>query len=442
LQSGILYERTITPDPPFDVAFPPHVFSGDLSTSRQEQQVTPDTTRKLTGLASLPLFFVTSAHGVEGWSAYLRDATTKRPISPIRTLHDSTADAGVLLPTSHVGPLEDALTNFELVIVPQVDSGLPTYVPNPVGLTKPQVAYPLVPEPMTFTGQIDWFDGQPAVADVTFEAAGIYSPPQPIDSMDAGLPDATTGAASDAGLTYPLLTQGFEYVTTTTAQPDAGVSIYGIQIPRGAYRVSVRPHDDDPDVVPPDGSTGAKHAVTVLPYDTESSGDAGPPPLTVGPTSRVRGTATVVDSRPLAAATVEAIPVHCPLIVDAGGPPNDSPACMPRYATTVTDSVGSFALDLDPGDYLLRVQPLNGTRLPWVVQAFSVGEGLSTQPLEVTIPAPVYRGLEVQDNLGQPVANAIVRVFTMQGRGPAIEVGRAITDENGRFDMYLDPAVQ
>lgn len=443
LLPGMAYERTIAPDPPFDVAFPPDVrrdpdYAGQ---QQQAQRLVPDTT--VGGM--FPHFFLKSARGVEGWSMYLRDATTKRPLSPVRLLSNSTVDAGILLPTSHNQP-NDALTGAELVIVPAPDSGLPTFVPFPTVLQSSSTTqeYPLLPQPLQANGQIDWPDvqgpdAQAPLAQVTFQAVGIYAPlPPPVPSDAGALADATKTGAVDAGTTYVLQQSGFEYSTTTTAQPDAGTSTYSIQIPCGTYRVVIRPEEPNR-TSSVDGSLEAQPAVTVVYYDTEPTCTAPPPPLTAGLASIIRGTATVADGRALSAATVEALPMHCPNIADAGVVSKDSPTCMPRYGWTTTDAAGAFALPLDPGEYVLRVEPLDGTRLPWVMQPLVVP---APDALHVTIPAPVYRGLQIRDPSHFPIANAIVRMFTLQGKGPAIEVGRAITDDQGRFDMYIDPAVQ
>jgi hypothetical protein len=103
---------------------------------------------------------------------------------------------------------------------------------------------------------------------------------------------------------------------------------------------------------------------------------------------------------------------------------------------------------LDEGMYVLRVRPLDGTRLPWVWQVIVVGPALAALP-PLRVPAPVYAGLTLHDPQDNPIVSAIVRVFQMapaQGAAsgskplPAIEIGRSFTDAYGHYDMYIAQA--
>ena len=339
---------------------------------------------------------------------------------------------------------------------------LPGAVQLTVALAFPAVAvlpraetYPFVPNPVTVQGSIAWSDGHPVSADVVFEASGIYAVASmpATASSDAGpsKEGGSAGEGGEAGLQYPLQTQGFEYVAHTTAQPDlaasdggvpeSGVSTYSIVLPPGEYRISVRPLDVAPspvDAGPP------SHGVLVIDgFDTGQGADSIPGPDIAVPVAPIlSGTAVVADGRPLSGATVEALPVHCAQSMrnDGGTPLPDSPACMPRYAQGQTaDSDGSFALALDPGEYLVRVEPVDGTRLPWVAQSVSVPP---SGQIAFRIPAPVHRELQLFGQDGIAVTNAVVRMFTVPASGLAIELGRAVTDPAGRFDMYIDPAAQ
>jgi hypothetical protein len=119
---------------------------------------------------------------------------------------------------------------------------------------------------------------------------------------------------------------------------------------------------------------------------------------------------------------------------------------------------GSFKLPLDPGSYVLRVRPANGTGLPWVMQSLTVeppsgaGALVPAAPVMFTVPAPVYAGMQLLDPDGTPIVNATVRAYPMSTPAspgpssttptPAIELGEAITDVNGHFDLYLAPTGQ
>jgi hypothetical protein len=225
------------------------------------------------------------------------------------------------------------------------------------------------------------------------------------------------------------------------------------------------------------------------------------PPLDVVVSQQtvVSGQAMVSDGRALSEAQVEAFPLGC----TQGGAP---PACVPRWAMSQrcaadatgqvscsapgepTAGNGSFSLALDPGAYVLRVRPREGTRLPWFTQPIVVGpssveafdgstegiESLTGAPLDgsglpessappatstslmtIWVPAPVYAGLTLLDIQGNPIVNAVVRAFRVPtprsassgGTGvptqgvieQAVEVGRAMTDATGHYDMYLAP---
>ena len=95
---------------------------------------------------------------------------------------------------------------------------------------------------------------------------------------------------------------------------------------------------------------------------------------------------------------------------------------------------------LDQGSYILRVRPADGTRLPWVTHSIVVGP--TNVSIDFTVPAPVYAGLQLVDPEENPLVNAVVRMFEIPTKGQAIEVGRAITDASGHYDMYLSPLAQ
>jgi hypothetical protein len=196
------------------------------------------------------------------------------------------------------------------------------------------------------------------------------------------------------------------------------------------YRVVARPIDAE---------SGPHHSFTVIDnFDTELSGDQR---LDLDMTSApmVQGSAILGDQRPLGGATVQALPLHCAPTPDAGNAPADSPSCMPGEEQTISSADGGWSLMLTPGSYALRVEPETGARVPWFWQRMDVPVDAG---LTLTAPVPVYRTARIVDMGGIPLARAIVRVFSMPSSGPAIEVGRAITDADGRFELYLDPSVE
>jgi hypothetical protein len=456
------YERTIAPKPPLDRIFPPDVsivnalpasgFVNDLMFIDSTKETTPATNM-------VPTFDLSRAKGFDGWTTCLRDQTTKRRISNLALLHGTTQN--VVLATNHHPPDMDALHNAELVMVPPPGDKLPTGVFAPTGGTiGSQLNYLPVPPPATVTGTIASDRGGPVEADLVFEAMGIYAQAQTTQELQL----------------FP--TSYFEYTGQTTARLQRGVSRYSIQLPPGRYRLTVRPL--------PGPETSGVYAVKVLeapPIAVEPQ--ATPvlvPPVTVSPQVVLSGTATVWDGRALPDALVEGVPLECTQ--------GTLPWCLPRWAPpAVTNAEGWFQLALDPGTYAVRVRPREGTGFPWVTQTVPVGlpteasadassdgpvEGSTTpdgadgspadggvaprQPadLKPRVPAPVYAGMTLLDVQGNPIVNAIVRAYRLPadaGAAPAsgaptssdlsapqaVEIGRAITDATGHYDMLLAP---
>ena len=99
---------------------------------------------------------------------------------------------------------------------------------------------------------------------------------------------------------------------------------------------------------------------------------------------------------------------------------------------------------LDPGSYLLRVRPAEGSALPWVVTPLGVGPGPVTEVNGIPpVAAPFDAGLVLLDpEACNPVVEALVRMYQTPATGPAFEVGEAMTDSTGHYDMYLMPPAQ
>ena len=105
LLSGPHYARVVAPVAPFDADFPPDVnLVTQIVTPDEKIQVNIDNTATPAG-RSLPRFSLSRIKGMDGFSVYLRDASTKVPLSPIKPLSGmSTPDGGLLLPTNHHPP--------------------------------------------------------------------------------------------------------------------------------------------------------------------------------------------------------------------------------------------------------------------------------------------------------------------------------------------------
>ncbi len=398
------YERTISPDPPFDSAFPPDVDivsvpGGDNPGENVSPALDVTTRTTLAGDRTIPTFNLTRAAGLVGWTAYLRDATSKRILSTVQPLSGTTA-AGIVLATSHHPLDKDALTNAELVMAPPAAHPIPKGVFAPAGMLElpANLTYVALPSPVAVHGTIVSADGTPVPADLVFEAVGI-------DELGSSRPNTTN----------------FEFVAraTTITERQGGAATYSIVLPSGQYRFSVRPLD-------------GSYAITVRePFVVGAlSTPTAARDVTVDAKRAVRGRASVADGRAVFGARVDALPLSCFTAASKG--------CLPRPGQTTTAEDGSFALSLDPGGYELRVQPPEGTNLPWSVQPILVGSTpLDLKP--IVIPAPAHLGARLADPDGNPVVRAILRMFDMPAGGAAIEVARTMTDSTGRYDLYVAP---
>jgi hypothetical protein len=412
------YECTISPDPPFDAAFPPDVQRVTIAAGNaaDEDVLNVDTTDETppSTMEAIPAFDLTRVEGLDGWTAYLEDATTFRRISSIATL--SGTKTHVSLPTNHHPPpppgdptgVPDALYNAQLVMQPPTGQPVPMGVFPPIAGELPtEEPYPPLPAVATVQGTVTGAeDGAPVAAQLAFEAIDIYESGQ-------SLPNETN----------------FRYTGLATASidPTTGDSTYSVILPPGDYSLTIRPTD-------------TAHAVTVVQFSLPpKAGTQVVDDLTVNAPTTVQGSAVVGDGRVLAAATVEVVPVGC---AQPG-----STLCLPRGAQTITGPDGSFTLALDPGGYELRIRPQDGTRFPWVVQPLLVGP-TPVMLAAATVPAPVYAGLKLLDAYGNPIVDAIVRAYLLPAQGSggappaAVEIGEAITDATGQYQMYLAPTSQ
>ena len=111
---------------------------------------------------------------------------------------------------------------------------------------------------------------------------------------------------------------------------------------------------------------------------------------------------------------------------------------MPRPAQAIADPAGSYALALDPGQFDFRAMPPGGSLLPWVEQPWPSPDAPDGGVPILSVPAPMSIGLRVTDPAGNPIPNALVRAFRDGGQG-AVEVGDAITDGTGVYQMFIAP---
>jgi hypothetical protein len=135
-------------------------------------------------------------------------------------------------------------------------------------------------------------------------------------------------------------------------------------------------------------------------------------------------------------------------------------ADWPRPVTVTTAANGTFSVNVDPCNfaplcsYDVTVRPVDGTGLPWIV--FPDIQVSTTTPapcLELSVPAPARLALTIHDPRNIPIADAVIRAYAFTActppsgqttcappdLGPAIQIGEALTDGTGAFEMYLTP---
>ncbi len=442
------YERTVAPDPSYNTVFPPQVRSdvvinttdpnepGSFETVFPGEEIGMDAFDVTSDISLpppiLPTFTIQgspevagSAARLDGFTAFLRDATTKRVISNVRPLSGTVA-SNVQLFTNHATPdpstrngATDALANAELVVEPPDGVALPTAVFQQLTMTVPYP--PHLPGAAHVTGSVVGPWGAPLAADLVFEALAF---------------------ADDTG-TFKYLPP-FEYVGHASARPSVagGPSTFGpVDLPQGPYRVDVQPLD---------GSA----ATTVLRLDVMPGGSslAIDLPLSLGSTETVHGTASLSDGRPLGGAVVDVLPAGCAAPTVVGNVSSTrldvtvaTPWCLPRPIQAQTNPDGSFILSLDPGSYTLRVRPAPGTNLPWVLQPLLLGA--STPSPDVVVPVPFHLSFQLHGADDVALFGTTVQAFALpalQGpsmaallAGQAALIGETITTADGTCDLYL-----
>jgi hypothetical protein len=429
------YEETIIPDPPYDTAYPPEVVNVMVAApgSPQPREDALENTDKL-----LPMtpqlyngdpYFQIALHDttpLDGGQAFLRDVSTKRRVSNIVTFGPNNRTTSpplvytlVLNTNHHPGtvifngkPTPDAVLGTELVVQPPPTGvGRPMLViaeeANSLG---PAITYPQPSSPVLVAGTVaSSIDGASVKAEVVVTTTSVNV----VSSGDQNLePDLTYTArfTTDDNGTYSVM----------LPPPPAGVT----------YSAIVTPLD----------ARFAKAALS-LSVDTNVTEQAGKT-LTVAPKNTMRGTALVADGRPLSGALVTAS-------VAATSQAADSPDTWPRAAQTTTAADGTFALALDPGTYDLTIRPAEGSRLPWFVSTSRVMDATDVTLENFEIPAPIVASLVLEDPSQNPIQRAVVRAYapapattsTTMGMPPPtppfVQIGEAITDNLGHYDMYL-----
>jgi hypothetical protein len=406
-----LYERTIQPDPPFDTAFPPLISVVSITGDQFESVVLGLATSyaldvPAASCTASQCFTVTPPIGkvLDGWSVFLRDSTTKRPISTVTRLAGGGSDVR-LFTVQHPD-----LLLVDLVVAPPPElAASPTMVisTGTVGALAKIQSYPVVPEPAVYSARVVSPEGNGVPSRVF-----LFS-----DKIDVCDPDCAVAAP------------GNKLAFETQASTDAD-GRFEVRIPPGTYEVASIP----------DMKTGLAISVVQRRVGQGSSLGGSIPVL---PRALMNGIAVLTDGRPLAGADVEARATAQPQSASGHF------SRLVRFGRAKTDANGSFVLPLDPGYYDVTVKPAAGTRFPWIVvpallvQPSSVP--IDLRPLDFAVPVPINESFTLLDGSQSqtPVRGALVRAYACRGQcDPSqktvdVEIGRAYTDQDGHYEMFL-----
>ncbi|MEO6572890.1 MAG: carboxypeptidase-like regulatory domain-containing protein [Polyangiaceae bacterium] len=404
-----LYERTIQPDPPFDTAFPPLISTKQISSDQFDSVVLgaeyPFDIPSASCSAS-QCFTVTPPTGkiLDGWSVFLRDSTTKRPISTVTRLANGGGDVRLFT------VLHPDLILVDLVVAPPPAlAAVPTMVisTGTVGALAKSQIYPILPGPVVYSARVVSPDGSGVPSRVF-----LFS-----DKIDVCEPDCSTAAP------------GNKLAFETQAVTDAN-GLFEVEVPPGTYQVATIPDQ------------GTDLAISVVERQV-GQGEARGGSIPVLPRASMKGTAVLTDGRPLAGAEVEARGTTQPQSATGHF------ASLVRVGHATTDANGFFAMPLDPGYYDVTVKPAAGTRFPWiVVPALLVQPStvpIDLRPLDFAIPVPSDESKTILDGSPSqtPVRGALVRAYACRGQcDPSlktvdVEIGRAYTDQDGHYEMFL-----
>lgn len=262
----------------------------------------------------------------------------------------------------------------------------------------------------------------------------------PIALSASVVDEGTHGVAASVTIESVLLSgmakqnASFRVVAETDVAGNLDVSL----VP-GEYRVSVAPKNDD-------------SLATASDEWIVSAGGLG------------HGKAFVLPKRPSVKGKVESVRGDAlggmPLVVSASTPEDltyfsqqtqtDASTLLPRESNVTTDVLGEFKLAVDPGTVDLSVQPSSESLYPWIIVPRLLVDTAENKPVldvdTLTLPPPVIVSGTVRSETSV-VPFAIVRVMlplpsTGQGMAsPVIQIGEAITDENGHFTLPLPPSL-
>ncbi|HQY61708.1 MAG TPA: carboxypeptidase-like regulatory domain-containing protein [Polyangiaceae bacterium] len=333
---------------------------------------------------------VRRAGGLDGFVAYLRDRRTERRVSSARALSGPIAEVRLdtVAENGAGGALRDGI---DIVVAPSPSwLAVPLLVDRIIAGAGLRLVYPELPPPTPVVARVVAPTGGVG-ARVSFESASIE----------------TSGGTATPSLSYR---------TTVRTDPDGRLATV---LPPGTYDVFVEPED-------------AARALGEARQSVTVRGGSAELELRVRPKARVSGRVLLSDGRPLANADIQWNP---------SAAKRPSTGLTPRPARTSTDDKGAFSVPLDEGEYELSVVPEALTGFPRLVSLRRpVGPNDATLE-DLVVFAPTRLAWTIKDPGGlAPIARAVVRAFGYVANEAAyVEVGSALTDATGGFEMLVGP---
>ena len=411
------YQRELYPEPPFDAIYPPTsqsiTFTPGSTAARSDLVlVSPAGTAGTTPGQALDFStnqcsvtgtqqdsrcaVVTREDGLDGWRVWIEDAATRKRISVVRTFSNTLVGGKVSVVTQAAALLYTALR-------PTLGDGFNAVVAPPEGfLGVPRLETPLFGGTQGLqTLVVPTFPPPVAVRGVVAEPGDAGA----LLGYAARVTLVSTSLTTTPG-TSPLL-----HYEATVSTDDRGR--FATVVPPGTYTATIEPAI---------GTGFAKATASVVVDRTVTA-------LTLQPPARpvLRGRALLTDGRALAEGTVLA------------EPQTEADGTVGRPGRATTDADGAYAIELDPGSYVLSVLPKAGTGFPRVVTTAKVGTDSATLA-DIHIPPPTPLSLTLRDPAvtGNPIVRAVVRIFASPpGNLPPVEIGNAMTDANGLVEILL-----
>jgi hypothetical protein len=405
------YYLSVAPVAPYDQFIPPLDYNAPIGTVIAETAPGGRT-------GPPPIAVNLFGEDPTGWTVYIREEhPPQRIVSNVASIQTNGMTDSVTLytfPSSATPPPE-----LQVVASPPPGKVLPQLIQ---GNGLDGITYRPVPPAVTVSGVV--LDAGGASMDGTLHFVGT-------ELLDVS-------AAGDCS-TEDHLDLAYEAFVPTSA------GAFNVSLPQGIYSVTIDP-----------GPSSNAAKTTLLSQSFRLEGAAclqknmqiEAVHLRAANPALLRGTVTIADGRPLGNVEVDINPSG--LLLQQTSPTGGlvlAETDWPRATSTITHADGSFSVPVDPipydfATYDVSVRPMAETRLPWIVYpGVVVTTAASQSALALVVPAPTVLGpLTIHDSNDVGVAQAVVRAYAFtSSTGPAAQIGEALTDGAGTFEMFLTP---